>query len=81
MRPGRIKNLLVESFQRSLDYDRDLLDGAAAYQSGDFERYIAQGLRRRAALQRRRGRRPSGPSWPPQQAARVACQPAVGDDF
>jgi hypothetical protein len=37
-----IKNLLVESFQRSLDYDRDLQDGAAAYQSGDFERYIAK---------------------------------------
>ena len=39
---GPIKNLLVESFQRSLDYDRDLQDGAAAYQSGDFERYIAK---------------------------------------
>jgi predicted Ser/Thr protein kinase len=37
-----IKNLLVESFQRSLDYDRDLQDGAAAYQSGDFDRYIAK---------------------------------------
>ena len=39
---GPIKNLLVESFERSLDYDRDLQDGAAAYQSGDFERYIAK---------------------------------------
>ena len=39
---GTIKNLLVESFQRSLDYDRDLQDGAAAYESGDFERYIAK---------------------------------------
>jgi predicted Ser/Thr protein kinase len=39
---GPIKNLLVESFQRSLDYDRDLQDGADAYQSGDFERYIAK---------------------------------------
>jgi serine/threonine-protein kinase len=39
---GPIKNLLVESFQRSLDYDRDLQDGAAAYESGDFERYIAK---------------------------------------
>jgi hypothetical protein len=39
---GDIKSLLVESFQRSLDYDRDLQDGAAAYQSGDFERYIAK---------------------------------------
>ena len=28
--------------QRSLDYDRDLQDGVAAYQSGDFERYIAK---------------------------------------
>jgi predicted Ser/Thr protein kinase len=37
-----IKNLLVESFQRSLDYDRDLQDGAAAYESGDFDRYIAK---------------------------------------
>ena len=39
---GPIKNLLVESFERSLDYDRDLQDGVAAYQSGDFERYIAK---------------------------------------
>jgi predicted Ser/Thr protein kinase len=37
-----IKNLLVDSFARSLDYDRDLQDGVAAYQSGDFERYIAK---------------------------------------
>ena len=39
---GTIKSLLVESFQRSLDYDRDLQDGAAAYQNGDFERYLAK---------------------------------------
>ena len=39
---GSIKNLLVESFARSLDYDRDLQDGVAAYQSGDFARYIAK---------------------------------------
>jgi predicted Ser/Thr protein kinase len=39
---GTIKNLLVESFQRSLDYDRDLQDGVAAYQNGDFERYLAK---------------------------------------
>jgi predicted Ser/Thr protein kinase len=39
---GTIKSLLVESFQRSLDYDRDLQDGVAAYQNGDFERYLAK---------------------------------------
>jgi predicted Ser/Thr protein kinase len=39
---GAIKSLLVESFQRSLDYDRDLQDGVAAYQNGDFERYLAK---------------------------------------
>jgi predicted Ser/Thr protein kinase len=39
---GTIKNLLVESFERSLDYDRDLQDGVAAYQNGDFERYLAK---------------------------------------
>jgi predicted Ser/Thr protein kinase len=39
---GTIKNLLVESFERSLDYDRDLKDGVAAYQNGDFERYLAK---------------------------------------
>jgi predicted Ser/Thr protein kinase len=39
---GPIKNLLVESFQRSLDFDRDLQDGMAAYQNGDFDRYIAK---------------------------------------
>jgi predicted Ser/Thr protein kinase len=39
---GPIKNLLVESFERSLDYDRDLQDGVAAYQNGDFERYLAK---------------------------------------
>jgi len=39
---GPIKNLLVESFQRSLDFDRDLQDGLAAYQNGDFDRYIAK---------------------------------------
>jgi predicted Ser/Thr protein kinase len=39
---GAIKNLLVESFERSLDYDRDLQDGVAAYQNGDFERYLAK---------------------------------------
>jgi hypothetical protein len=39
---GAIKNLLVESFERSLDYDRDLKDGVAAYQNGDFERYLAK---------------------------------------
>ena len=32
----------MESFQRSLDYDRDLQDGVAAYQNGDFERYLAK---------------------------------------
>jgi hypothetical protein len=41
-RAGAIKNLLVESFQRSLDYDRDLQDGVAAYKNGDFERYLAK---------------------------------------
>jgi hypothetical protein len=39
---GTIKSLLVESFERSLDYDRDLQDGVAAYQNGDFERYLAK---------------------------------------
>jgi predicted Ser/Thr protein kinase len=39
---GAIKNLLVESFERSLDYDRDLKDGVAAFQNGDFERYLAK---------------------------------------
>jgi predicted Ser/Thr protein kinase len=39
---GPIKSLLVESFQRSLDFDRDLQDGLAAYQNGDFDRYIAK---------------------------------------
>jgi hypothetical protein len=39
---GPIKNLLVESFERSLDYDRDLQDGVTAYQNGDFERYLAK---------------------------------------
>jgi predicted Ser/Thr protein kinase len=39
---GTIKNLLVESFERSLDYDRDLQDGVAAFQNGDFERYLAK---------------------------------------
>jgi hypothetical protein len=38
---GPIKNL-VKYFERSLDYDRDLQDGAAAYESGDFDRYIAK---------------------------------------
>jgi predicted Ser/Thr protein kinase len=39
---GPIKSLLVESFQRSLDFDRDLQDGLAAYQNGDFDRYSAK---------------------------------------
>jgi hypothetical protein len=39
---GPIKNLLVESFQRSLDFDRDLQDGLAAYEKGDFDRYITK---------------------------------------
>jgi predicted Ser/Thr protein kinase len=37
-----IKSLLIESFARSLDYDRDLQDGVAAYEQGDFERYLAK---------------------------------------
>jgi hypothetical protein len=36
----QIKSQLVDSFQASLDYDRDLQDGIAAYESGDFGRYI-----------------------------------------
>ncbi|MGZ6644612.1 MAG: protein kinase domain-containing protein, partial [Solirubrobacteraceae bacterium] len=39
---GTIKSLLIESFARSLDYDRDLQDGVAAYEKGDFERYLAK---------------------------------------
>jgi predicted Ser/Thr protein kinase len=39
---GTIKTLLVESFERSLDYDRDLQDGVAAYQNGDFARYLTK---------------------------------------
>ena len=49
---GTIKSLLVESFQRSLDYDRDLQDGVAAYQNGRLRALPGQGLRRRRALQR-----------------------------
>jgi hypothetical protein len=41
-RAETIKSLLIESFARSLDYDRDLQDGIAAYEKGDFERYLAK---------------------------------------
>ena len=76
-----IKNLLVESFQRSLDYDRDLQDGAAAYQSGDFERYIAKvfddALRSNDAATK--AKRAFLGAYNKLRASRG--KPAVGDDF
>ena len=77
---GPIKNLLVESFERSLDYDRDLQDGAAAYQSGDFERYIARSSTTRCAPTRRHAGQARVPGRV-QQAAASRGRPAVGDDF
>ena len=78
---GPIKNLLVESFQRSLDYDRDLQDGAAAYQSGDFERYIAKvfddALRSNDAATK--AKRAFLGAYNELRASRG--KPAVGDDF
>ena len=78
---GPIKNLLVESFQRSLDYDRDLQDGAAAYQSGDFERYIAKvfddALRSNDAATK--AKRAFLAAYNKLRASRG--QPPVGDDF
>ncbi|HEX5898636.1 MAG TPA: protein kinase [Solirubrobacteraceae bacterium] len=78
---GPIKNLLVESFQRSLDYDRDLQDGAAAYQSGDFERYIAKvfddALRSNDAATK--AKRAFLGAYNKLRASRG--QPPVGDDF
>ena len=52
MQAGPIKNLLVESFQRSLDYDRDLQDGVGRLPERRLRALHRQGLRRRAALQR-----------------------------
>ena len=78
---GPIKNLLVESFERSLDYDRDLQDGAAAYQSGDFERYIAKvfddALRSNDAATQ--AKRAFLGAYNRLRASRG--RPAVGDDF
>jgi hypothetical protein len=78
---GPIKNLLVESFERSLDYDRDLQDGAAAYQSGDFERYIAKvfddALRSNDAATR--AKRAFLAAYNRLRASRG--RPAVGDEF
>ena len=78
---GPIKNLLVESFERSLDYDRDLQDGAAAYQSGDFERYIAKvfddALRSNDAATQ--AKRAFLGAYNRLRASRG--KPAVGDDF
>jgi serine/threonine-protein kinase len=78
---GPIKNLLVESFQRSLDYDRDLQDGAAAYESGDFDRYIAKvfddALRSNEAATK--AKRAFLGAYNKLRASRG--KPAVGDDF
>ena len=78
---GPIKNLLVDSFERSLDYDRDLQDGAAAYQSGDFERYIAKvfddALRSNDAATQ--AKRAFLGAYNRLRATRG--RPAVGDDF
>jgi predicted Ser/Thr protein kinase len=78
---GPIKNLLVESFQRSLDYDRDLQDGAAAYQNGDFERYIAKvfddALRSNDAATK--AKRAFLGAYNKLRSSRG--KPAVGDDF
>ncbi len=38
----QIKSQLVDAFQASLDYDHDLQDGIAAYDSGDFDRFISK---------------------------------------
>jgi hypothetical protein len=79
--PSAPKDLLVESFERSLDYDRDLRDGAAACQSGDFERYIAKvfddALRSNDAATR--AKRAVLGAYNRLRASRG--RPAVGDNF